>query len=334
MARRSSYCVETLEPRLALSANVVLESEDNGALAVADSFDLPLGETIQLAGVSLNNNDDDIFTAAFTESSQLNLQVEYSGAAARLEVLNSDGDALHTTDPENGANSGQISVEAGKQYYFRLVSAESDPADYQVTLSRERVGDINLDGAVSRDDVVRFLTQFAATPPDSAPRVEADLNADGTVSLLDLAELQGSLDPEPTNEFIETEMNDARPFAEPVDLGSDNKVVLQGTAVTHADHDFFVFEATATGVLRVEVQTPKGGIVEVQIEDETRQRILETDPDHGVNEATVPVTAGKRLFVRVRAAVDESVDYLIDLLLQETAPEPEAEPEPPPQSEE
>jgi len=72
---------------------------------------------------------------------------------------------------------------------------------------------------------------------------------------------------------------------------------------------------------------PKGGLVEVHVEDESGQRILETDPDHGVNEGQVAVKAGSRLFVRVRAAVDESVDYLIDLLLQEAEREPEPEPD-------
>lgn len=58
-----------------------------------------------------------------------------SGTQAQLEISNQNGLQLFETEPNNGLNSGQIQLTAGRTYILRMRAKENVATPYQLDLT-------------------------------------------------------------------------------------------------------------------------------------------------------------------------------------------------------
>ena len=96
---------------------------------------------------------------------------------------------------------------------------------------------------------------------------------------------------------IEPNSRTPQQFAVP----EDGLVHILGTANGRNDKDFFRFVAPSSGLLAVTVATPQGGLVQAEIETARSAQVLETEPNDGVNEASVQLEAGQTYIIRLRS---------------------------------
>ncbi|MCA9246851.1 MAG: hypothetical protein KDA42_07035, partial [Planctomycetales bacterium] len=126
-------------------------------------------------------------------------------------------------------------------------------------------------------------------------------------------------DPEPGNEFLETENNNSRKIADRFELGDDGVAGLSGESVNKKDKDFFAFVAQQSGALNLRVEA-NGADVQLKVQDSAGNKIFETHPNDGVNEGTVEVVEGETYYLRLRStSKTDAGQYLVALNLGDAA---------------
>jgi hypothetical protein len=106
----------------------------------------------------------------------------------------------------------------------------------------------------------------------------------------------------------ESEPNDRKGQADSLVLGTGAAISLTGS-VSKDDRDFFRFTATQSGTVNVSVSAG----AKVQVEDARGNKMMETEPNNGVNSGSFSVTEGTTYFVRVRSASNATVRYQVDV---------------------
>jgi hypothetical protein len=117
------------------------------------------------------------------------------------------------------------------------------------------------------------------------------------------------------NAIGESEPNDRKEQANAVDLGTDRLAQLQGVSAGQRDKDFFRFTASASGTLNVGVESTAGPTAKLQVEDAAGNKMIETEPNNGINAGSFQVTAGTTYFIRLRSPNNAPAAYLVDLAL-------------------
>ena len=117
-----------------------------------------------------------------------------------------------------------------------------------------------------------------------------------------------------TTTVFEVEPNDVRPAATPFEI-SDQGAALAGTSQSDDDKDFYVFTPTQSGTLHIDVSSSNGNFAQLEIENALGDSIFETEPNDGSNAGSVEVSAGERLFVRLRSKTDRPAEYSAQLSL-------------------
>ena len=298
-------------------ANTVSESEVNDTHAQATPFALGGDRAVQLVGTSQDKDDEDFFTFTPTSSGGLSVHVlTTNDNVPALEVEDVTGQEVFETEPNNGVNTGTFQLSAGTTYFLRLRSKTDDAAAYVVELNLHREGDLTFDGLVNRADIASLIRGRRPSGDDLG--TDADLDRDGRISIGDfirLRDMMDEADTEPGDLIVETENNDRKDRANRFHFGSNGVAQFQGTSRDHDDKDFFVFTATESGQLNVEVGSPNGNFAALEIEDSHGVLSAETQPNDGVNSAAADVSVGETYFVRLRSKSDDPAEYIVDLQL-------------------
>ena len=113
----------------------------------------------------------------------------------------------------------------------------------------------------------------------------------------------------------ETEPNDSQSQARFFTFSGAGTARLLGTSASRDDKDFFTFTAPRGGLLRATVQTTNGRFAQLEIETAASVRVLETQPNDGINSASGAIQAGLTYFVRLRAPDSAAAGYVVDLSL-------------------
>lgn len=119
---------------------------------------------------------------------------------------------------------------------------------------------------------------------------------------------------------VDLEPNDTHAGATAFEITAAEPVVLEGVSQGSHDPDFFTFTAASDGVLSALVSSPSGAKPALEIETAQGQDVLETEPNDGVNAASMRVDAGIKYFVRVRATGDADAAYSVSLTLGDRLP--------------
>ena len=124
--------IETLEPRLLLSAINEIEPNDR----TPQQFSFPEDGIVNLIGTATGRKDKDFFAFTPTVSGPLVINVASQGGAVKLELEEARSSSdLFETEPNDGVNGGTVNVQAGKTYRIRLRSdSKSGNPTYDVTL--------------------------------------------------------------------------------------------------------------------------------------------------------------------------------------------------------
>jgi hypothetical protein len=113
---------------------------------------------------------------------------------------------------------------------------------------------------------------------------------------------------------IESEPNNSKAAADFVAFDpSDLAAEVRGAIGSRDDRDFFRFNAPASGPMDISVQNLAGVRAKVTVEGNLGNKLFESEPNDGIDAGSFNVTAGQRIFVRVRG-IDKTVgDYLVHL---------------------
>lgn len=125
---------DCLEERYMLSASIT-EVEVNDRAALANSFDVPPDGIVQIQGVSTSKRDKDFFRLVAPTSGPVDLVVSAPGGRfAQLELKDTAGNELFETEPNDGINSGRVTLTGGQAYLLRMRSKENSAASYLVDM--------------------------------------------------------------------------------------------------------------------------------------------------------------------------------------------------------
>ena len=121
----------------------------------------------------------------------------------------------------------------------------------------------------------------------------------------------------------ETEPNDKKGTADLVALvAGDLSAEIKGRISSNKDDDFFRIRAPETATLQVEIDSGRGLLGRVSIEDSQGNKLLETEPRDGVNSGTFTIKAGEDVFLRVRGhSKGKTGTYTVSLNLVGTPPD-------------
>lgn len=231
------------------------------------------------------------------------------GAVQLIGVSTSDDDKDFFTFVAEVDGMVQFIVDApGGQFAQLRISEEAGPGLPDIDIDETEPNDGDFDAQAT---VVAGRTYYLRL------RSTNDDPADYVVNVSRVGESGGGGgDPgEPVDNVSETETNDIKAAADLAPLGSNGIVQIAGTSLNNDDKDFFRFTAENSGTLDIVVNSGNGVFAEVDVEAADGAKILETDPDDGVNTASGTIVAGVTYFVRVRAPGDVPADYSVDLTL-------------------
>jgi hypothetical protein len=318
---RTRLRLETLEMR-ALLSSMALESEPNNAKPTADevSFDAADGGADVVGAIGVRQ-DQDFFHFRATAAGSVDLASETAGGFnTKITVEDGLGRKLLETEPNNGINSGSFAVQTGQDVFIRVRGNRNAAGDYTVHLTL--------------DDSGTAIASRSGTRAEDSPHRSGDDHSglddrghhrrglgrgrghgrghdDGVAPAAVLAHVVG----DSANAIIESEPNDRKDMADAFDLGADGQAQLQGAASGHRDRDFFRFTGSTSGTLSVAVESTGGPTAKLQIEDAFGNKMIETEPNNGVNSGSFQVTAGTSYFIRLRSPNAAPAAYLVDLAL-------------------
>jgi Ca2+-binding RTX toxin-like protein len=118
-----------------------------------------------------------------------------------------------------------------------------------------------------------------------------------------------------TSDITENENNGSKALADRFSLDAGGLATLRGTSLNKDDKDFFVFKATSSGLLNVQVLTTNGRFAQLEIETAAGLQVFETQPNDGMNSGSVNITAGTTYFIRLRAKDTLAAGYEVRLAL-------------------
>lgn len=90
-------------------------------------------------------------------------------------------------------------------------------------------------------------------------------------------------------------------------------MVERGTSTSKDDRDFFVFTPAQGGTLTGTVPSTGGLTAQQEIETAAGLKVLETDPNNGVNSRSAVVQGRTSYFVRLRSPDRASAAYEVEL---------------------
>ncbi|MBX7166426.1 MAG: hypothetical protein K1X74_08750 [Pirellulales bacterium] len=266
---------EMLEPRQMLSATT-FESEPNNSGATADAAQFdPADGAVSLLGVIANRRDQDYFRITAAAAGQVQLDA-LGDLGLAAKVEVQNAQGLDIFETE--PNNG---VNAGS---FAVSAGET--YTIRVRGQNKTTGVYVVDLKLDADPI--------APPPGSGG---------------------GTVDPPPGTLLTETEPNDRESQANLAALGSDGKLTIQGNSTSDRDKDYFRLTPQSSGRLQIDVRADGGQIAKVEVTTASGVKLLETEPNHGVNSLSIDVAAGQTYFVRLRSPNSAPAPYLVDLAL-------------------
>lgn len=251
-----------------------------------------------------------------------------STLVAESEPNNTRGTAdVFSLDPADGRAqlNGRIN-RADDQDFFRFVATETGAMSIRVVSGTALTGKIMVENA-------NRVELFESEPHDGINEGTFNVvagqtyrirmrGADHTAGRYTVQLGTGSEEPgggggggEPGNQFNEDEPNGDRGTADAFSLGADGVIELRGTSTSDDDKDYFTFVPTRSGTLTLTVNRVSGAFAKLQLENAQGNQILDINPNEGPNTRTIQVTAGSRLFLRMRSPDDRSAAYMTRIAL-------------------
>jgi hypothetical protein len=276
-----------------------------------------------VAGAIGARQDQDFFHFRAASAGSVDLVSETTGGFnTKITVETGLGQKLLETEPNNGINSGSFSVPAGQDVFIRVRGNRNATGDYTVHLTQNdsaiasRRGTRADDSLNSSGDDHGSIDDNATCSADDhgrrgRGRDRGRRHDDGVAGTALLAHVVG----DPENAISESEPNDRKEQADAFELGADGQAQLQGIASGLRDRDFYRFTASADGTLSVSVEATAGPVPKLQVEDEFGNKMLETEPNNGLNSGGFTVTGGTTYFIRLRSPGRAAAGYLVDLAL-------------------
>ena len=131
---------------------------------------------VQLQGTSLSDDDKDFFRFTMPADGDISFEVNSTnGNFAQLQLEDRLGNDIIETEPNDGINSGSVTLRGGDTFYVRLRSKTDGPAEYQVNIGMSAAtstpisagdfmkGESEVD-ETSNDDSGRELNDDKVTP--------------------------------------------------------------------------------------------------------------------------------------------------------------------------
>ena len=120
---------------------------------------------------------------------------------------------------------------------------------------------------------------------------------------------------------LESEPNNTKPTADRISFGAaDGGADVIGAIGVRQDQDFFHFRAAAAGSVALASDTASGFNTKISVEDGLGRKLLETEPNNGINSDSFSIAAGQDVFIRVRGNRNESGEYTVHLNLTGGSP--------------
>lgn len=239
-------------------------------------------------------------------------------------------DAVLFDTSDNAAEvRGQISNRDDRDF-FRFSAPQSGAMNISITTPN------GLHGKVSVEDALGNKL-FESEPNDGITSGSFNVNAGQRITMrvrgqdkttgnyvVNLSQGSGGSGPaaasiatlaEPGNILQEVESNNTKGTANRGDLGSDKFLTLKGTSVTKDDSDFFVIRPATSGRLTVTVRRTSGVTAKVGVENQFGVKMMETEPNDGINSGSFQATAGVNYYFRLRSPGKSAAGYEVDLRL-------------------
>lgn len=119
---------------------------------------------------------------------------------------------------------------------------------------------------------------------------------------------------------VESEPNNRASAADVAVLDpADQAATLTGRISARNDQDFFRFTAPASGAVHLTVESGAGLRGRVSVEDSRGVKMMETEPNDGINSGDFNATAGTTYFVRVRSKDNTVGNYRVNVDLNPPA---------------
>ena len=111
------------------------EVENNDRKFRATPFDLIQDGVIQLQGTSTNDDDKDFFVFTMPSTGDVSFEVTSpNNEFAQLQIEDRFGNDIIETDPNDGINTGSVTLQGGDTFYLRMRAKDDAPAQYEVNI--------------------------------------------------------------------------------------------------------------------------------------------------------------------------------------------------------
>lgn len=244
-----------------------------------------------------NNTAKTADVAAFPADGQLQLQGTSTSSA--------DKDFFTFNAPKSGplsialnrTSGGRVEVSIETKTGVKVFETESNNGVVS--------GQANLVSGTNYVVRVRSKTRAAATY-----RVDMNLGSGSTTGG---GNTGGGVS---TGTIAESEPNNDARSAKKFGLDAAGKAKLTGVSTSKDDSDFFVFTATKSGTLSVNVASTTGTQpASLEVETPGSINVFETEPKNGVNSGSFQVVAGTTYTFRFRSKSTLAASYSADLSL-------------------
>lgn len=111
------------------------EVENNDRKFRATPFDLIQDGVIQLQGTSTSDDDKDFFSFTMPADGDVTFEVfSTNNEFAQLQIEDRFGNDIIETDPNDGVNTGSVTLQGGDTFYLRMRAKDAAPAQYEVNI--------------------------------------------------------------------------------------------------------------------------------------------------------------------------------------------------------
>ncbi|MCA9213404.1 MAG: hypothetical protein KDB27_10090 [Planctomycetales bacterium] len=115
--------------------------------------------------------------------------------------------------------------------------------------------------------------------------------------------------------------NDRQELAQEFTIPDDGVVTIQGVSDDKDDKDFFRVRTESAVTLTVEVESNNDNVPQLEIEDQSGQEVLETEPNDGINSGNVVLQAWQTYFLRLRSKEKGRAEYTVSLVFNDDSGE-------------
>ncbi|MCA9188974.1 MAG: hypothetical protein KDA99_25295, partial [Planctomycetales bacterium] len=260
----------------------VTEVESNDSKAAANAFVIAADGTARLNGHIDSADDRDFFAFRADKTGNIDADIiAVGGLTADIEVETEASVKVFETDANDGITSGSFPVTEGQRYFVRVRG--------------------------KNDSIGSYIVNLAYAGSGGGGTSSSGTNGDST----------GGPSGLPTGMIVEVENNNTESLANVFALDGNGRAVLSGVSINDNDKDFFAVTPTASGTLRFDVASPNGEHAQLQVTNRLGAKLFETDPNDGRNSGQVQVTAGEKIYVRLRAKDDAAAEYAVDVAFAE-----------------